>query len=74
VGERLQLLAHVIPLGERHLRWVLTEYIEHYNHERPHQALGGLPPSPRDPPNGDATIVCKTRVGGLLRHYHREAA
>ena len=71
---RRELLAHVIPLGEKHLRWLLTEYIEHYNHERPHQARGGLPPTPRDAPNGEGAIQCKTRIGGLLRHYHREAA
>ena len=56
-------------MSEKHLRWLLTEYVEHYNYERPHQALGGLPLSPRDAPKGKGPIVCKTRIGGLLRHY-----
>ena len=71
---RRELLRHVIPLGERHLRWLLREYLEYYNHERPHQALGGVPPLPRDAANGDGPIRCRTRAGGLLRHYYREAA
>ena len=27
----------VIPLGERHLRRTIAEYVEHYHHERNHQ-------------------------------------
>jgi len=33
-------LSRVIPLGERHLRWVVGEYVEHYHLERNHQGLG----------------------------------
>ena len=41
---RSECLDWIIPLNERHLRHVLTEWIPHYNGERPHSALGpGLP-------------------------------
>ncbi|MFG1710661.1 integrase core domain-containing protein [Nonomuraea sp. M3C6] len=30
--------------GERHLRSVLNEYLDHYNAHRPHQARGQRPP------------------------------
>jgi hypothetical protein len=30
--------------GERHLRLVLNEYIDHYNAHRPHRALSRGPP------------------------------
>ena len=41
---RRECLDWMIPLGERHLRAILAEWISHYNSERPHSALGpGLP-------------------------------
>lgn len=34
---REECLDHLLILGERHLRRVLTEYIEYYNHRRAHR-------------------------------------
>jgi transposase InsO family protein len=34
-----ECLAKIIPLGERHLRLVVSEYVEHYHLERNHQGL-----------------------------------
>ena len=34
-----ECLSRMIPLGERHFRRTLTEYIEHYHGERNHQGL-----------------------------------
>ncbi len=46
---RRECLDHVIPMSEQHLRRLLKEWVEHYNHGRPHSSLGpGLP----DPPPG----------------------
>jgi Integrase core domain len=41
---RRECLDHVLILGKRHLRGVLTEYVRHYNSHRPHQALQQEPP------------------------------
>jgi hypothetical protein len=44
-GERLvktmrrECLDHLLILGECHLRWILGEYLRHYNEERPHRGL-----------------------------------
>jgi len=46
-----ECLDRVIPLGERHLRHLLAEYVEHYHHERNHQgsATSSSNPSRRTP-------------------------
>src|SRR5215475_10703006 len=40
---RVECLDHFVVLGEGHLRHILAEYLEHYNQERPHQAMGNVP-------------------------------
>ncbi len=63
--------------GEKHLRHIVAEYADHYNRERPHQALGnrplGDPVDPAAPPSPAGEVVCDERLGGLLRHYRRAA-
>jgi putative transposase len=74
---RRECLAKVIPLGEAHLRKLVTEYVEHYHRERNHQGLRNrlIEEAPAATAAGaDAPIVCRERLGGLLRYYHREAA
>ena len=70
-----ECLTRVVPLGERHLRLLVREYVTHYHRERNHQGLGNrllqrAPPSARP----DADVQRRERLGGLLSFYHREAA
>ena len=53
---------------------LLNEYFEHYNHERPHQSLGGVPPLTMEAANGSGPIESRKRAGGLLCHYARRVA
>jgi transposase InsO family protein len=65
---RRECLDFMIPLNERHLRWVLTRWVAHYNRGRPHASLGsGIPePSPD---------VVVERVGGhRVQPGHRVVA
>ncbi len=67
---------HFIVCGERHFDYLVKEYLEHYHSERPHQGLGNVPiASGRREPRHDvpAEIVCRQRLGGLLKHYQRAA-
>jgi putative transposase len=73
-----ECLDHFVILGERHRSHVLTEYAAHFNEERPHQSKSNLPLGvdrpPEAPPLKDAKqVICRVRLGGLLRHYHRAA-
>ena len=72
-----ECLDHFLIFGERHFDYLVREYVEHYHQERPHQGLenqliAGQPPPA--PPDTDGEVRCRTRLGGLLRHYYRAAA
>lgn len=71
---RRECLDYVIPLGERHLRHLLREYVEHYHAERPHQGLAGALIQPANDNCMQGRVVCSERLGGLLSHYYRDAA
>jgi putative transposase len=58
--------------SERHLHRVLREYLEHYNHERPHRGRGLRAPDPPRP--GTEPIKRRDRLGGLIHEYQRAAA
>jgi transposase InsO family protein len=45
-----ECLRHIVPIGERHLRAVVREYVEHYHHERNHQGLDNVIPLPLGQP------------------------
>src|SRR3954454_2659648 len=51
IGERLigtprrELLDRILIVNERHLRRILTVYLDHFNEARPHRALAHLAPA-----------------------------
>jgi hypothetical protein len=68
-----------VVFGEQHLRHIVKEYVTFHNEERPHQGVGNTRLrliGAKEPPDnvGDGTIVCRERVGGLLKNYCRKAA
>jgi putative transposase len=73
-----ECLNHFVFFGERHLRHVVKEFVAHYLTERFHQGLDGQLVTPRaEPANDNGTsgpISCRSRLGGMLNYYHREAA
>jgi len=65
--------------GPRHLERVLTDYIHHYNFERPHRGLDLATPVPPDrapDPNADRsrTIRRRDRLSGVVHEYYTDAA
>jgi putative transposase len=74
---RTECLDWLLILGPRHLEGVLRVYVDHYNTQRPHRALGRQPPiatQPPTPPPRQARIERRDRLGGLLHEYHLAAA
>jgi transposase InsO family protein len=71
---RRECLSKIIPLGERHLRHVVLEFIRHYNAERNHQGLDNRLIEPTVAANGSGPIQRRKRLGGILSFYHRKAA
>jgi hypothetical protein len=58
-------------------RPVLRVFVEHYNSECPHRALGRCPPAPTQlalPPPPGAVVERRDRLGGLVHEYYRAAA
>jgi transposase InsO family protein len=64
---RRECLDWLIPLSESHLRSILREWAGHYNHARPHMALGpGVPDPPSQLVPSD-TRLTRHRIGERLR-------
>jgi hypothetical protein len=58
--------------SERHLRLMLSEYVDHYNLHRPHRALQQGPPAGRPHPpalGANVRVLRRDRLGGLIREY-----
>jgi putative transposase len=72
---RRECLDHIAVIGERHLRGILSNYVDYYNETRTHLALAKDAPEPRSaqaPSQG--RVVEVPRVGGLHHEYRRRAA
>jgi putative transposase len=81
-----ECLDHFVILGERHLNYLVSEWLEHYHKERPHQALGNEPlrkPTSRGHSKNNrakaanvpmSEVRCRQRLGGLLKSYSGKAA
>jgi putative transposase len=71
---REECLDWLLILGRRQLERVLREYVEHYNHERPHRALELHAPQPSPQviplhPRPQTAVRRRDRLGGLIHEY-----
>jgi hypothetical protein len=73
---RRECLDRMLITGQRHLRLVLGEYIDHYDIHRPHRALQQSPPvgRPHSPALvADVRVLRRDRLGGLIHEYSQVA-
>jgi len=70
-----ECLERMVFFGERALQAAAISFVEHFHAERSHQGVGNRLIEPGEEA-GRATgpVVCRERLGGLLRYYYREAA
>jgi transposase InsO family protein len=67
-----ECLNKVIPLGERHLRRTVAEFIAHYHGERNHQGLGNELINPLRQRSACGVLRRRQRLG-VLSFYYRAA-
>jgi putative transposase len=70
---KYECLDHFVVVSEKQLNYIVGEFMRYYHEERPHQGLGNVPLSGLLPA-ADGKVVCRERLGGLLKHYERVAA
>ncbi len=72
---RRECLDHLIIFNERHLRRVLSSYVDYYHHTRTHLSLDKDCPHSRlvQPPES-GRVIALPQVGGLHHRYERLAA
>jgi len=72
-----ECLDRFIVMGTGHLDHLTSEYLDHYNTERPHSGIGSRVPDWEGKPlrlkGSDGDVTCRTRLGGVLRSYERVA-
>ena len=76
---KVGLLDGFVTVAPKQLDYVCRIWRWHYNHDRPHDARGYLPPGLEELPEANETVrlndvVDSSRLGGLLKHYARRAA
>ena len=72
---RRECLDHVIVFNQRHLRHVLSSYVDYYHRSRTHLALEKDCPEDRpvEPP-ANGNVIAIPQIGGLHHRYERLAA
>jgi transposase InsO family protein len=75
---RREILDHVIPLNEQHLRRLLRDYVNYHHEDRVHDSLEKDTPHRRpieQRPAANAIVASNARLGGLHHRYSwRQAA
>ena len=72
---RRECLDQIVIFNERHLRRVLSSYVDYYHHSRTHLSLDKDCPHPRpiQPPR-NGRVIAIPQVGGLHHRYQRLAS
>ena len=68
-----ECLERMIPLGERHFRRAVKEFVEHYHLERNHQGLDNRLIMRTPVADAAGRVHRRSRLGGLLNYYERAA-
>jgi putative transposase len=64
-----ECLDRLIPIGERHFRCAVAEYVEHYHAERNHQGIDNRLISTPSEIQMTSRVRRRPRLGGLLNSF-----
>jgi putative transposase len=72
---RRDLLDHVIPVNEGHLRRLLSDYVRYYHEDRTHLSLQKQTPAGREivHVSDSSLVISLPRIGGLHHRYDHAA-
>lgn len=78
---QVECLDHFVVVGEKHLNYIVREFLRYYHTLRLHQGVGNVTldlattndPPPETVPLSTGAIVCDEWLGGLLKSYRRAA-
>jgi putative transposase len=73
---RRECLDRMLITGERHLRLILSEYVDHHDSHRPHRALRQGPPAGRPHPpdlGANVRVLRRDRLSGMIHEYSQVA-
>ena len=73
---REECLSRLLLFGENSLRRAVSNFLEHFHHERNHQGKGNLllfPTGVFPSPTEGIGVRYRERLGGLLKYYTRAA-
>jgi transposase InsO family protein len=69
---RREALDHFLLFSEKQIWKIVKEYVDYYNHQRPHQGINKIPDGVINSCTG---IIKKEQIlGGLHHHYYRSSA
>jgi transposase InsO family protein len=74
---RREILDHVIPLNEAHLRRLIRDYVNYHHEDRIHGSLAKDTPNRRpveQKPNANSIVISMPRLGGLHQRYSWQQA
>ena len=72
-----EVISELLFFSEESLQRVLREYTIHYHQERNHQGKDNrllFPSDGNKTESHKSRIKCRSRLGGVLKYYHKEAA
>ena len=64
-----ECLNHFFVFGEDHLKYLIREYVDHYDTKRPHSRMNNEPLEYK-PRKTEGKIKCQSRLGGMIKHYY----
>jgi hypothetical protein len=68
-----ECLDRIVPMGERHFRRAVAEFVDHYHRERNHQGIENELIAGAPATGTAGRVHRRARLGGLLNYYERAA-